>query len=126
MRAKTDIVIHPQGSHDKAIRHLHQTNQIMESEEKEMTERMIENRIRKLHELETQIRDLQQQADTIKSELKADLEEKGVNELKTNSFLIRWKEVISNRLDTKALKAALPDIYKQYTDFSVSRRFTII
>ena len=86
-----------------------------------MTERMIENRAKKLKNLESQIAELQEQADAIKSELKADLEEKGVDELKTKNFIIRWKEIISNRLDGKALKAALPEIYSQYC----SRRFTV-
>lgn len=90
-----------------------------------MTERMIENRITKLSALQTQIAQLQQQADAIQGELKADLEEKGLDELKTKNFLIRWKEIVSNRLDGKALKAALPEIYAQYTRQSTSRRFTI-
>ena len=90
-----------------------------------MTERMIENRAKKLKNLESQIAELQEQADAIKSELKADLEEKGVDELKTKNFIIRWKEIISNRLDGKALKAALPEIYSQYCRTSASRRFTV-
>ena len=90
-----------------------------------MTERMIENRVKKLKNLESQIAELQEQADAIKSELKADLEEKGVDELKTKNFIIRWKEIISNRLDGKALKAALPEIYSQYCRTSASRRFTV-
>lgn len=90
-----------------------------------MTERMIENRIKKLSELEEQITKLQEQADEIKGELKADLEEKGIDELKTKNFLIKWKGIVSSRLDGKALKAALPEIYSQYCKVSVSRRFTI-
>lgn len=43
-----------------------------------MTERMIENRVKKLSALEEQIAQLQEQADAIKGELKADLEEKGL------------------------------------------------
>ena len=90
-----------------------------------MTERMIENRAKKLKNLESQIAELQEQADAIKSELKADLEEKGVDELKTKNFIIRWKEIISNRLDGKALKAALPELYSQYCRTSASRRLTV-
>lgn len=90
-----------------------------------MTERMIENRAKKLQEVESQISTLQAQAEIIKLELKADLEDKGVDELKTKNFIIRWKEIISNRLDGKALKAALPEIYSQYCRESASRRFTI-
>ena len=35
------------------------------------------------------------------------------------------KILVSSRLDGKALKAALPEIYKQYCKASTSRRFTI-
>lgn len=78
-----------------------------------MTERMVENRIKKLFALEEQITQLQEQADAIKGELK------------TKNFLIRWKEIVSNRLDGKALKAALPEIYSQYCKPTSSRRFTV-
>ena len=90
-----------------------------------MTERMIENRIKKLSTLEEQIAQLQAQADAIKSELKADLEEKGLDELRTKNFLIRWKEIVSNRLNGKALKAALPEIYNQFCEPATTRRFTV-
>lgn len=90
-----------------------------------MTERMIESRIKKLSALEEQIALLQEQAEEIKSELKSDLDEKGVQELRTKNFLIKWKEIVSNRLDGKALKAALPEIYSQYCRPTSSRRFTV-
>lgn len=90
-----------------------------------MTERMIENRVNKLRDIEAQQRELEAQAEAIRAELKADLEEKGVEELRTKNFILRWKEIISNRLDGKALKAALPDVYGQFCRASTSRRFTI-
>lgn len=76
-----------------------------------MGEKAIENRIRKLQEIEAQQKELETQAEAIRSEIKADMEMKGLVELKTKNFIIRWKEIISNRLDSKALKAAFPDIY---------------
>ncbi len=91
-----------------------------------MTERMIENRIRRLQALEGQIAELQEQAEAIKGELKSDLEEKGLEEIQTKNFIIRWKEIVSNKLDGKALKAALPEIYNQYCKVSTSRRFTVV
>ena len=90
-----------------------------------MTEKMIENRVKKLQVIEAQQKELEAQADAIRAELKADLEEKGVDELKTKNFILRWKEIISSRLDSKALKAALPDVYGQFCRTSASRRFTI-
>ena len=90
-----------------------------------MTERMIENRVKKLQEIEAQQKELETAAEAIRAELKADMEEKGLDELKTKNFILRWKEIISNRLDSKALKAALPDVYGQFCKASTSRRFTI-
>lgn len=91
-----------------------------------MTERQIENRIKKLQAIEAQQKELEAQAEAIRAELKTDLEEKGQEEFRTrNGFIVRWKEIISNRLDGKALKAALPEIYAQYTRQSASRRFTV-
>ena len=90
-----------------------------------MTVRRIENRVKKLLELEAERKGIEAQAEAIRAELKADLEEKGLDELKTKNFILRWKEIISNRLDSKALKAALPDVYGQFCRASNSRRFTI-
>lgn len=85
---------------------------------------MIENRIRKLQAIEAQREGFENQADAIRAELKAGLEEKGVDELKTKNFIVRWKEIISSRPDGEALKAALPDVYGQSCKSSVSRRLT--
>ena len=90
-----------------------------------MTEKMIENRIKKLQAIEAQQKELDVAADAIRAELKADLEEKGLQELKTKNFIVRWKEIVSSRLDGKALKAALPDVYSQFCKASTSRRFSV-
>ena len=90
-----------------------------------MTEKMIENRVKKLRAIEAQQKELEAQADAIRAELKADLEEKGVDELKPPNFILRWKEIITARLDGKALKAALPDVYGQFCRSTCSKRFTI-
>ena len=90
-----------------------------------MTERMIENRIKKLQAIEAQQKELDTAADAIRAELKADLEEKGLQELKTKNFIVRWKEIVSSRLDGKALKAALPDVYSQFCKASTTRRFSV-
>ena len=90
-----------------------------------MTNKQLDNRVKKLQGIEAQVKELEAQAEAIRAELKADLEAKGEDEHNTGSFVIRWKEIISNRLDGKALKAALPDVYGQFCKASTSRRFTI-
>lgn len=90
-----------------------------------MTEKIIENRVRKLLDLEAQQKQLAEQADAIRAQLKADLEEKGLEELRTKNFIVRWRQIVSRRLDCTALKAALPDVYNQYAKDSTTRRLTI-
>ena len=90
-----------------------------------MTDRQLDNRIEKLRAIEAQQKDLERQAEAIRNEIKADLEGKGEFEHNTGSFIIRWKEVVSRRLDTKALKAELPEIFARYLCESTSRRFTV-
>ena len=62
-----------------------------------MTERMIENRIKKLQSIEAQMKELETQVEELKAELKADLEEKGLEELKTKNFMIRCSSRRSRR-----------------------------
>lgn len=90
-----------------------------------MTERQIENRVKKLKAIEKQRKNLEAQEKALKEEIKRDMESKGLEELKTKNFIIRWKEIISNTLDSKALKATFPDICEQFTKQSASKRFTI-
>ena len=75
--------------------------------------------------LEAQRDQIEREAEKIRQEIKADMEEKQVEELAAGAYIVRWKTVLSNRLDSKALKAALPEIYKQYSKTSESRRFTV-
>jgi predicted phage-related endonuclease len=90
-----------------------------------MGNKAIENRVKKLQEIEAQRKALEEQAEKLKEEIKADMERKGVDEIETPNFSIRWKEIVSNRLDSAALKKALPEIYKQYARQITSKRFTV-
>ena len=90
-----------------------------------MTERQIENRARKIKELESEIKRLEEQMDTLKSELKSEMEANQTEEITTKNFIIRWKMIVSNRLDTTALKTTMPNIYKEFLRESTNKRFTI-
>lgn len=90
-----------------------------------MGTRALENRVKKLKDLEAQIKELQEQADAVKAEIQAEMTQQDVEHLAAGVFLIRWTRVVSNRFDSKAFKAALPELYAQYTRPSESRRFSI-
>jgi len=91
-----------------------------------MGNRALENRIKRLRAIEAQQKELDQQAEAIKAEIKAAMEAQGTDELHTGNFIIRWKEIISNRLDGKELKATFPDIYSQFVKETASKRFSIV
>lgn len=90
-----------------------------------MTNKQLDNRVKKLQGIEARMKELDAQAEAIRAEIKADLESKGEEEHDTGSFVIRWKEIISRRLDSKALKTALPDVFAAYSRESSTRRFSI-
>ena len=59
--------------------------------------------------------------DTIKAEMTA----RGVDELSGTDWKATFKAVTSSRLDTAALKKALPDVAAAFTKQSSTRRFVL-
>ena len=57
--------------------------------------------------------------------LKAEMDMRGVEKAKAGLFEVRYQTVRSVRLDSKALKAAEPVIFSQYTVESESKRFMV-
>lgn len=90
-----------------------------------LTDRQLDNRVKKIQLTEKQIQDLQEYVDALKTEIKAEMTERSADEIRTDNFIIRWKKVITNRLDSKSLKKDFPDIYKAFTKQSETKRFTI-
>lgn len=90
-----------------------------------MTNRMIDNRCKKLADLEAQIKALTAAADAIKAEIKADMEADSLDEIDTGKYKVRYKLVESMRLDSKALKKDLPDVYSLYSRVTACKRFTV-
>lgn len=88
-----------------------------------MTERMLNNRVRKLLEIKEQIKQLEEMQNALETEIKAEFAE-GQEELKTEKFLIRWTRYTQNRLDGTKLKNDLPDVYRKYCKAVNGRRFT--
>lgn len=90
-----------------------------------MTDKMIENRVRKLKALEAQIAEIEAQAEAVRAELKADLESKGTEEITTeHGLIVRWKTIISSRFDSAAFRKAHGDLYKAFQIPNESHRFT--
>lgn len=89
-----------------------------------MTERMLNNRVKKLLEIKEQIKELEEQQKALEDEIKSEFTD-DVEEINTGRYLVRWTKVSSTRLDSTKLKKDLPDIYQLYTKIVNSRRFTV-
>lgn len=83
----------------------------------------IETKIRELRELQALIDDAEQEAEAIRDTIKAQMGD--VEELRAGEYKVTWKIVTSSRIDTTALKKALPDVAERFTKQTSSRRFCI-
>lgn len=88
-----------------------------------MTQRQLLNRLTKLQALESQRAQLDHEIESIKGQIKDSMQDS--EEQRAGRFVIRWTTVLSNRLDTKALKSCHPALVEQFTKPTTSRRFSI-
>ena len=83
----------------------------------------IEAKCRELRQLQNLIEEAQQEAEAIKDAIKAHMGDS--EELRAGEYKVTWKPVTSNRLDTTALKKALPDVAERFTKTTTTRRFCV-
>ena len=88
-----------------------------------MSIREIESKARELRQWLAIIEEAQAEVEALKDEIKAAMGEKEA--LQAGEYKISWKNVTSSRLDTAALKQALPEIAARFTKESTTRRFTL-
>lgn len=82
-------------------------------------------KIELLNKYEAMVEEMKAQADTIRNEIKAEMEARELEEMIAGQYIIRYTAVLSNRFDTTAFKKVMPEIYKAYSKQVSSRRFTI-
>lgn len=90
-----------------------------------MSNKDLYNKINELEAIKAEIDRQQAQADALTDKIKAELAKRNVDVLDTGRVTVTYKTVASARLDSKALKAAHPKIYAQFTNTSETRRFTV-
>ena len=83
----------------------------------------MESRIKELMDLRRMKEELEAEIAAMEDEIKAVMGEEEV--LLAGVFKVSWKTVTSSRLDSTALKKALPDIAAQFTKQTTTRRFTV-
>ena len=89
-----------------------------------MTDRMIDNRIKKLAALEAQKKVIEDQIKHLKEEIQNDMSTKGVYNMETDTFIIKWTPVNSDRFDSASFKKSEPNLYSLYTSTVSYRRFS--
>ena len=87
-----------------------------------LTDRQIDNRIKKLSDLESEAKRLKKEIESLKDEIKEAMHGKEV--IETGRYIIRNTVVISNRFDSTAFKKEFPDVYREFTKETTSTRFT--
>lgn len=83
----------------------------------------IESKVKELRQLQTLIEEAEQEAEAIKDAIKAHMGDS--EELRAGEYKITWKAVTASRLDSKALKAALPEVVERFTKTTTTRRFCV-
>ncbi len=85
----------------------------------------IASKIEALQEWEALAAEAAAEIEAIKDTIKRELDSRGVEELEAGQYIVRWTNVLSNRLDTTAMKKAVPQVYQAFVKQTASRRFTI-
>lgn len=83
----------------------------------------IESKCRELRALLALIAEAEAEAEAVKNELKAAMGD--AEELRAGEYKITWRRISSVKLDTKALRAALPDVAARFSRESTVRRFCV-
>lgn len=90
-----------------------------------MSANEMESKVNELRELRRMADELAAEITALENSLKAQMTATGTDEISGPTFKITWKEVTSSRLDSKALKAAVPELWQRFTRQTTSRRFIL-
>lgn len=85
----------------------------------------LDSQIHELRELRRMADELAAAIDTIQDAIKAEMTAASVDVLTGSDWKAVWKPITSSRIDTAALKKALPDLAAQFTKVSTVRRFSV-
>lgn len=85
----------------------------------------LQKKVDELRELRRMAEELSAEISSIEDELKNHMTGLNTDTLYGDNFKITWKPVTSTRLDSKALKAAAPEMYEKFSKTTSSRRFIV-
>lgn len=82
-------------------------------------------KVQELRELRRMADELAAEIEAAQDAIKQHMTALNVDEIAGTDYKVTWKSVTSSRLDTTALKKALPDVAAQFTKQTTSRRFLL-
>ena len=88
-----------------------------------MNTKDIEAKARELRQLQVLIEEAQEEAEALRDAIKAAMGDSET--VQAGEYKITWKPVTSIRIDTRALKEALPDVAERFKKETTVRRFTV-
>ena len=88
-----------------------------------MSTNEMERKARELRQLQALIDEAQQEAEALKDAIKAAMGD--AETITAGEYKITWKSVTSARIDTGALRKALPDVAAAFTKETTVRRFCV-
>lgn len=90
-----------------------------------MTNAELMEKINSLAEWERMASEAQAEVEAIKDSLKAELTERGVEELEVGHHILRYTTVLTNRFDSTGFKRIYGDLYTAFTKQTTSKRFSV-
>ena len=81
--------------------------------------------VSELQELKRMQEELNAEIEALQDRIKAHMTEKGAEQIVAGAHKVTWMSVTSSRLDTTALKKALPEVAERFTKTTTSRRFKV-
>ncbi len=85
----------------------------------------MDSKVKELRELKRMQDELNAEIEAVQDAIKAEMTARDTDTLTGNDWKVTWKTVTSSRLDTTAIKKALPDLAQKFTKTSTSRRFVL-
>lgn len=85
----------------------------------------MDTKIKEIRELKRMQEELTAELDALSDEIKRHMDAEGVDTISGTDWKVTYKAVTSSRIDTSALKKALPDLAQQFTKTTTARRFCI-
>lgn len=90
-----------------------------------MSRQDIEGKVQEIRELKRMQEELSAELEALTCEIKAHMDAEGLETVSGTDWKVTYKAVTTSRIDTAALKKALPDLARQFTKQTTSRRFCI-